>query len=103
MTAGAADLGCPRQHVVVLKALPAYAEPPTGQTMSLHQFLRPSPKTFDEAATQDMGDAFDWVCAGLKLDDPMRAKVARCIIEAAERGERDAAKLREAGLTATRS
>jgi hypothetical protein len=49
-----------------------------------------------------MGDAYDWVCTGLRLDDAMRETVAQRIIEAAQRGERDPTRLREIGMAATR-
>jgi hypothetical protein len=68
--------------------------------MTILQFVRPPHGTFDDAATQVMGDAYDWVCVGLKLDDPMRERVAERIIEAAQRGERDPTRLREIGLAA---
>jgi hypothetical protein len=70
--------------------------------MTILQFLRPPHGTFDDAATQVMGDAYDWVCTGLRLDDAMRETVAQRIIEAAQRGERDPTRLREIGLAATR-
>lgn len=71
-------------------------------TMSILQFLRLLYGTFDDAATKVMGDAFDWVCAGLRLDDPARARVAASIIAAANRGERDPIRLREVGLATIR-
>ena len=55
---------------------------------------------FDDAATRVMGDAFDAVCKSLRdQSQPEIAYevIARRIIEAAKKGERDPQRLRAAG------
>ena len=58
---------------------------------------------FDDEATRLMGEAFDAACKGLRdTGQPtvVREVIAKRIIEAAKKGERDPARLRSAGLTA---
>jgi hypothetical protein len=58
---------------------------------------------FDDEATRLMGEAFDAACKGLRdTGQPalVREIIARCIIRAATKGERDPARLRAAGLAA---
>jgi hypothetical protein len=58
---------------------------------------------FDDEATRLMGEAFDAVCKGLRdtgQPAPVREIIARRIIKAATKGERDPARLRAAGLAA---
>jgi len=58
---------------------------------------------FDDEVTRLMGEAFDAACAGLRdTGQPalVREIIARRIIKAATKGERDPARLRAAGLAA---
>jgi hypothetical protein len=58
---------------------------------------------FDDEATRIMGEAFDAVCKGLQdTGQPalVREIIAKRIIEAAKKGERDPVRLRAAGLAA---
>jgi hypothetical protein len=56
---------------------------------------------FDDAATKIMGEAFDAACTQLgEISDAMRESVAGRIIAAAKKGERDHARLRDAGIEA---
>jgi hypothetical protein len=58
---------------------------------------------FDDEATRLMGEAFDAGCKGLgDTGQPalVREIIARRIIKAATKGERDPARLRAAGLAA---
>ncbi len=55
---------------------------------------------FDDAATRAMGEAFDAVCKSLHdkgQPDVVYEVIARRIIDAARKGERDPARLRAAG------
>ena len=68
---------------------------------SIVQFIRKAGFAFDDRVTQIMGEAFDSACK--KLHDTgqpaiVNEVIARRIIEAAKRGERDPARLRNAGL-----
>ena len=58
---------------------------------------------FDDEATRLMGEAFDAACKGLRdTGQPalVREIIAKRIIKAARKGERDPARLRAAGLAA---
>jgi hypothetical protein len=58
---------------------------------------------FDDDTTRIMGEAFDAACVGLQdTGQPalVREIIAKRIIEAAKKGERDPARLRAAGLAA---
>ena len=57
---------------------------------------------FDDEATRLMGEAFDAACKGLRdAGQPsVVQEVAKRIIKAAMKGERDPARLRAAGLAA---
>ena len=58
---------------------------------------------FDDEATRLMGEAFDAACKGLRdTGQPalVREIIAKRIIEAAKKGERDLFRLRNAGLAA---
>ena len=58
---------------------------------------------FDDEATRLMGEAFDAACKGLHdTGQPalVREIIAKRIIEAAKKGERDPVRLRDAGLAA---
>jgi hypothetical protein len=60
---------------------------------------------FDDEATRIMSEAFDAACVGLQdTGQPalVREIIAKRIIEAAKKGERDPARLRAAGLAAFR-
>jgi hypothetical protein len=59
--------------------------------------------SFDPDATRTLGLAFDKACALLgKHPQPtaVRVAIAKSIVEAAKRGERDTDRLRDAGLAA---
>ena len=58
---------------------------------------------FDDEATRLMGEAMDAACEGLRdTGQPalVREIIAKHIIEAAKKGERDPVRLRSAGLAA---
>jgi hypothetical protein len=58
---------------------------------------------FDDEATRVMGEAFDAVCAEIhetSAPGPVHLVIARRIIAAARKGERDPGKLRKAGRAA---
>ena len=58
---------------------------------------------FDDEATRIMSEAFDAACEGLQdggQPDLVREIIAKRIIEAAKKGERDPVRLRDAGLAA---
>jgi hypothetical protein len=58
---------------------------------------------FDDEATRLMAEAFDAACGGLQdggQPDLVREIIAKRIIEAAKKGERDPVRLRDAGLAA---
>jgi hypothetical protein len=60
---------------------------------------------FDDATTRIMGEAFDAACKELDEAGPpavVQEVIARRIIAAARKGERDMIKLRNAALTALR-
>ena len=66
------------------------------------QFIR-NKSDFDDETTRLMGEAFDAVCRDLHdTGQPalVREIIAKRIIEAAKKGERDPARLRTAGLAA---
>ena len=66
------------------------------------RFIR-NKSDFDDEATRLMGEAFDAVCKGLRdTGQPIvvREVIAKRIITAAMKGERDPARLRSAGLAA---
>jgi hypothetical protein len=59
--------------------------------------------TFDDQATAIMGEAFDAACAALPIEgqpEIVREVIAKRIIKAAEKGERDPGRLRDAALSA---
>ena len=69
---------------------------------SILPFIR-NKSNFDDEATRLMGEAFDAACKGLRdTGQPtlVREIIAKRIIEAAKKGERDPARLRAAGLAA---
>jgi hypothetical protein len=72
------------------------------QVASILPFIR-SQSDFDDRVTRILGDAFDAACEGLQ-DSGQPAVVyeviARRIIDAAKKGERDPVRLREIGLAA---
>jgi hypothetical protein len=50
--------------------------------------------SFDPETTHAMGQAYDQACAGIDQGDVAHCElIAKCIIEAARRGERDIARL----------
>ena len=66
------------------------------------QFIR-NKSDFDDEATRLIGDAFDAACKGLRdTGQPIVVQevIAKRIIKAAMKGERDPARLRAAGLAA---
>ena len=69
--------------------------------MPLHRLLENS--AFEPEHIEAMSTAFDELCRELELaqlDDPLRALVARQVIEFARRGERDPAKLKSQVMAA---
>jgi hypothetical protein len=75
----------------------------TGSHMAtVLQFIR-NKSDFDDEATRLIGEAFDAVCKDLHdTGQPVlvREIIAKRIIKAATKGERDPARLRKAGLAA---
>lgn len=70
---------------------------------SIVPFIRKVGATFDEHATKAMDEAFDAACQ--ELHDTGQPQIvyeviATRIIDAAKKGERDVARLRDAGLAA---
>jgi len=70
---------------------------------SILPFLRNTGTLFDDYATKAMGEAFDAACR--ELHDKGQPQIvyeviAKRIIDAAKRGERDIVRLRDAGLAA---
>jgi UDP-2,3-diacylglucosamine pyrophosphatase LpxH len=66
--------------------------------MSIEQFIRQS-TDFDDETTRIMGEAFDTACAERsEASEVVREIIARRIIEAAKKGERDPVRLKRAGL-----
>ncbi len=66
------------------------------------QFVR-NKSDFDDEATRLIGEAFDAACKGLRdTGQPVVVQevIAKRIIKAAMKGERDPARLRKAGLAA---
>ena len=69
---------------------------------SILPFIRDK-SDFDDEATRLIGEAFDAACRGLRdTGQPLvvREVIAKRIIKAAMKGERDPARLRKAGLAA---
>jgi hypothetical protein len=74
------------------------------QTLPLYQLLQDC--AFEPAAIEVMSAAFEDVCRTLglaELSDPLRDMVAKKVIEFAQRGERDQARLAELTLAAFRN
>ena len=70
---------------------------------SILPFIQKVGAVFDDRATQIMGEAFDGACKELHdTGQPpiVYEVIAKRIIDAARAGERDLARLRNAGLTA---
>ena len=70
---------------------------------SILPFIRKAGFAFDDRVTLIIGEAFDSACKDLHdTGQPaiVNEVIAKCIIEAAKRGERDPARLRNAGLAA---
>ena len=75
----------------------------TGSHMAtVLQFIR-NKSDFDDEATRLMGEAFDATCRGLRDSGQpslVQEVIAKRIIKAAMKGERDPTRLRKAGLAA---
>ena len=70
---------------------------------SILPFLRKTGTAFDDHATKAMGEAFDAACKELHdMGQPqiVYEVIAKRIIDKAKSGERDVARLRDAGLAA---
>ena len=68
---------------------------------SILPFIRGAGAVFDDGVTQIMGEAFDDACKGFHGQPAIVYEaIAKRIIEAAKNGERDSARLRDAGLAA---
>jgi hypothetical protein len=70
---------------------------------SILPFIQKTGTVFDDFATKAMGEAFDAACR--ELHDKGQPQIvyeviAKRIIDAAKRGERDIVRLRDAGLAA---
>jgi hypothetical protein len=69
---------------------------------SIIPFLRPR-SDFDDEATRIMGEAFDAACKEIRDGEPrntIHEAIAKRIIDAARRGERDPVRLRDIALAA---
>jgi len=70
---------------------------------SILPFIQKTGSAFDDRATKAMGEAFDAACQALHDSGQPQIVyevIAKRIIDAAKRGERDIARLRDAGLSA---
>jgi hypothetical protein len=70
---------------------------------SILPFVRKTGIAFDDEATRAIGEAFDAACSALHdagRPDIVYEVIAKRIIDAAKNGERDVARLRDAGLAA---
>jgi hypothetical protein len=70
---------------------------------SILPFIRKTGTVFDDRVTQLMGEAFDSACKALHdTGQPaiVYEVIAKRIVDAAQAGERDLVRLRNAGLTA---
>jgi hypothetical protein len=67
--------------------------------------MKPSDGAFDDRATQVMGEAFDAAVAALRTEQPavFHERIAKQIIAAANKGEREPMRLRDAGLAGLES
>jgi hypothetical protein len=66
----------------------------------IHEFtgIAPNDGAFDDDATHIMGDAFDAACDGPgNISNHVRELIAQRIIAAANKGDRDPTRLRDAG------
>jgi hypothetical protein len=73
------------------------------KVVSILPFVRRAGTVFDDNATQIMGEAFDSACKELHdkgQPEIVYEVIAKRIIEAAKKGERDPIQLRKAGLRA---
>jgi crotonobetainyl-CoA:carnitine CoA-transferase CaiB-like acyl-CoA transferase len=69
--------------------------------MPIDSFIRPGPGAFDADVVAAMSEAFDVACNEIQNADELVVKrevIARRIIDAARRGERDPVRLLEAAL-----
>jgi hypothetical protein len=76
---------------------------PSRKVVSILPFVRKAGTIFDDNATRIMGEAFDSACKELYdkgQPEIVCQVIAKRIIEAAKKGERDPIRLRKAGLTA---
>lgn len=72
----------------------------TSRVASILPFIRLR-SDFDDEATRIMGEAFDAACNGIRDDESLTAThevMAKRIIEAARKGERDPVRLRDIAL-----
>jgi hypothetical protein len=73
------------------------------KVVSILPFVRTAGTVFDDNATKVMGEAFDRACKELHdkgQPEIVYEVIARRIIDAAKKGERDPIQLRKAGLKA---
>jgi hypothetical protein len=76
---------------------------PSRKVVSILPFVRRAGTVFDDNATKVMGEAFDTACQELHdkgQPEIVYEVIAKRIIDAAKKGERDPIRLRKAGLTA---
>ena len=92
-----------------LKLVLTFLERPLGaahqsrKVVSILPFVRKAGTVFDDNATKVMGEAFDSACKELHdkgQPEIVYEVIAKRIIDAAKKGERDPIQLRKAGLTA---
>jgi hypothetical protein len=75
---------------------------PSRKVVSILPFVRTAGTVFDDNATRIMGEAFDSACKELHdkgQPEIVYEVIAKHIIDAAKKGERDPIQLRKAGLT----
>jgi hypothetical protein len=70
-----------------------------GPVASILPFMTPSDGAFDDRATRIMGEAFDAAVTALRTEQPavFYERIAKQIIAAANKGERDPMRLRNKG------
>src|SRR6478752_1100941 len=91
-----------RHSVAAREESAAHAQNGGVHMASILPFIR-NKSDFDDEATRLMGEAFDAACKGLRdTGQPVVVQevIAKRIIKAAMKGERDPARLRKAGLAA---
>jgi hypothetical protein len=86
-----------------LRVRPLGSAHQAGNVVSILPFVRKAGTVFDDNATRIMGEAFDSACKELHdkgQPEIVYEVIAKRIIDAAKKGERDPIQLRKAGLAA---